>query len=431
MRYAAEDVIARLIPPRLTASAQSADPVADQASGPAHPALWAPLAQQPPLCLTQTPSSPLLSLTNDKSYFVPEPAVSFRISILGDVGNLGATTLSQRPSLRPSSKTANRGMQVNATVTSQQVAQRSKLSAAGRPQVPVTLPAAGSLTQSVSMMHSNIVPLQSRAQHNHGSKGVYNSLFDRSSRRSPPVPQLDSRQASSACNSRVQEQPEVSSSTDDVDSDLQQQQNSPSAPTGAGLWTRTTQLARLVSFPVRVTRAYYSYVPLGQQLYLNPQSVTTSMQTPKPAVAPHVGVDERSSTAAASTSQQAALSPTTAAATLSLAARAVQREPATALLSDALGEVVDSVVLQRKDQLGRLWMHRMPTYRARFQQIFFSALGQALPLSVPAPRQTVWDRQGKSIAPEIHVRRAEACAGSLLASHHLKDMLQVSSFVLL
>lgn len=422
MRCAAEDVIARLIPPQLPATAQSAESVADQASGPAHPALWAPLAQ-PPSCLSPSPSPSTVVLPNDKGDSVQEPAMSFCTSSLGNVAKLQAATLFQRPSLQPSSRTANRRWHSNGhkstTASFQQIAQRSPQPAGAHAQLPVIIPAIGSNLQSISMMHSNIVPLQSRARHSNGSKRVYNSLFDRSSRQTAPLQQLDSRQAGiRVCNSRVEDQFQSNVNTVvDTNSDPQQQPNTGSAATGARLWTRTTQLARLVSFPVRVTRAYYSYVPLGQQLYLNPQSVSTSIQTPPPLSGPYIGSGERPSAVDATPQQTDA--------TVNIASRAGQRQPAAASISDALSEVVDSVVLQRKVQLGRLWMHRMPTYRARFQQIFFNALGQALPMSVPA--QTVSDRhvQGKAIAPEIHVRRAEACAGSLLASHHLQDMLKV------
>lgn len=428
MRCAAEDVIARLIPPQLAATAQSAEQVADQASGPAHPALWAPLAQQPPSCHTPSPSPSAFPLPNDTADPVQEPAISLCTSSVGDVEKLQAATLFQRPSLQLSLRTANRRWhssgQRSSTGSFQQVAQRSTQSAGAHAQLPVIIPAIGSNPESISMMHSNIVPLQSPACRGNGSKRMYNSLFDRSSRQTAPLQQLDSRQAGiRVCNSRVQDQFQSSVSTVDVDSAPEQPPNT-GAATGARLWTRTTQLARLVSFPVRVTRAYYSYVPLGQQLYLNPQSVSTSIETPQPPSGPPIGSGERPSPAAGTTPQQAAT-------TAHLALRAVQRQPDAASIPEALSDVVDSVVLQRKVQLGRLWMHRMPTYRARFQQIFFNVLGQALPLSMPA--QTVSDRhvQGKPIAPEIHVRRAEACAGSLLASHHLQDMLKVCSLVLL
>ena len=425
---AAEDVIARLIPPRLAACAQSADHLADQASGPAHPALWAPLAQQPPSCLTPSPSPPALSAATDQDCFVEDPSLSFCpiSSGLGDMGQLQAEALSNCPSLPSTFNGINDDMW--------QLGQHSNLSAATNAHVPSTIPAVGSYRRRMPMMHSNIVPLQSLVWRSKGSKRMYNSFFD-SSRRAAPL----RRAASSTCNHRDQQELATGSGSGDIDSNIQQQQQQQDGPNvpGTRLWTRTARLARMVSFPVRVTRAYYSYVPLGQQLYLNPQSVTTSMQSPHQAMGVHVGSNGTTSSAVASAAEGAS-APAVPGATMHADSRvAQQQQPTAASVSDAVTDMLDSIVLQRREQLGRLWMHRMPTYRARFQQIFFSALGQALPLPLPSLHSPdegqeashCSSSQHKPIAPEIHVRRAEACAGSLLASHHLKDMLKVCSLL--
>ena len=443
---AAEDVIARLIPPQLAASsAQSADQTADHdhASGPAHPALWAPLAQQqqPSTCPTPPPTSPTLTIPSHQDGAVQQPSVPFctMSSSLDVVVQLPATSPFSCPSLPARFRTVAGSLHASrrsSTLgTSKQLAQ---LSATANVQPPSTIQAVGSHRQSMPTMHSNIVPLRGLLRGQNGSKHLYNSLSDKSLRGASV--QLDGQQAEcSVCDITAQGYGS-GSSTGDLHSahhhhhhhhhhqqqQQQQQQAAPNMP-GTGLWTQTSRLARLVSFPVRVTRAYYSYVPLGQQLYLNPQSVTTSIRNPHRSLStPRVGIGDFSSSAARATAESAA------AAFPAAITPVAQQQPATALISDAVSDMVDSVVLQRREQLGRLWMHRMPTYRARFQQIFFGALGQALPVPLPslasqAP-QAEGDscRQGRPIAPQIHVRRAEACAGSLLASYHLEDMLQVS-----
>ena len=97
---------------------------------------------------------------------------------------------------------------------------------------------------------------------------------------------------------------------------------------------------------------------------------------------------------------------------------------------------MDIVVQQRREQLGRLWMHRMPTYRARFHQIFYAALSLPLPQTAEdqLPAQDISTTRGvalsRPIAPEVHVIRAETCA-RLLNPQHLKDMLQVLLCLLL
>ena len=447
---AVEDVIARLIPPQLAASsAQSADQVADhdQASGPAHPALWAPLAQQqqqqPAPCPTPPPTSPNVSAPGHPDGAVQEPSVPFctMSCSLDDVVQLQATALFGCPSLPARFRAVDGSLRASRrSSTHGPPKQLAQLSGIKNVQPSTTILAGGSHRQSMPTLYSNIVPLQGLVRGHSGSKRLYNSLSD-NSRHGASV-QHDSRQAACSVYDITAQGYGSGSSTDDLHSDFQQQQQqqrwqqqqqqqrqqqaAPNAPS-TGLWTQTSRLARLVSFPVRVTRAYYSYVPLGQQLYLNPQSVSTSIQDPhRPLGTPRIATGNSSSSAAGATAESA---PASFPAAISPSS---EEQPATALIPDAVSDMVDSVVLQRREQLGRLWMHRMPTYRARFQQIFFGALGQPLPVPLPslahqAPQPDGdSSRLGRPIAPQIHVRLAEACAGSLLASHHFKDMLKVS-----
>lgn len=447
---AAEDVIARLIPPQVaTATAEAAGQVAEheQVSSPAHPALWAPLAQplQPPFRPSPHPAPPNLLAPSHQDGAAEEPLAPFctTSSSLGDVGQLQAAAPVGRPSLPPRFRGAHgawHAHRYNSTPGgSKQLAQQTKLSAVGNVQLPPLVSAVGSDRQSTPTLRSNIVPLRGLARGHNGSKRMYNSLFDNS--RFAASVQHDSRQAAcSPCKSTAQD---FDSSGGDMEGSekqnrwqqqqqqQQEQQNAPTTP-GTGLWMQSSRLARLVSFPVRVTRAYHSYVPLGQQLYLNPQSVTAFMQNPHQSLGNHATSTGFSSstpdTAAAATETASATSAVPAAVAVSPASRvAASEQPAAASVSDAVTDVVDSVVRQRREQLGRLWMHRMPTYRARFQQILFTALGQAVPALVPQapPAKAQSGRQSRPIAPEIHVRQAQACAGHLLASHHLKDMLQV------
>ena len=445
---AAEDVIARLIPPQLAASsAQSQDQSADhdQSSGPAHPALWAPLAQQrqPSTCPTPLPTCPTLPAPRHRDSSVQAPSVPcFTISSnVDDVGQLQAAALlgcsRPPPRFQAIDGSLHASRHSSALGSIKQLALRS---AATDAQPPFAISAVGLHRQSMPTLQGNIVPLRGLVQGHNGSKRLYNSLSE-SSRRAASV-QLDNRQAACrVCDITVHET-ESNSRTDDLHSvfqqhrrqhrqrqqQQQQQQQQPAltAPM-TGIWTQTSRLARFVSFPVRVTRAYYSYVPLGQQLYLNPQSVTTSIQDPDQSLGSCVASDECSASAAAAAAT--VLAPATSPAAMHPAS---DEQFATSSISEAVTEVVDSVVLQRREQLGRLWMHRMPTYRARFQQIFFGAVGQALPMPLPALAyqasqfEAESGRQGRPIAPEIRVHRAEACAGNLLASHHLKDMLKVS-----
>ena len=348
---------------------------------------------------------------------------------LDDVGQMQEAAPFGCPSLPPRFKTADGSLcarQGSALGSSKQLAQ---LSATAVRKPPSTFSAVGFDRHSMPTLHSNIVPLQGLGRGHNGSKRLYNSLSDNSRRAASA--QLDSQKAAcSVCNITAQGHGSGSSTGllhgDSQQHQQQQQQQqqhaAPSAPS-TGLWTQTSRLARLVSFPVRVTRAYYSYVPLGQQLYLNPQSVTTSIQDLGQSLASNGYLPSAAAAA------EAASPPSTLPAAILSASK---QQPATASVSDGVSEVVDSVVLQRREQLGRLWMHRMPTYRARFQQILFGALGEALPLALPThgPQASRFHgdsgRQGRPIAPHIRVRRAEACAGSLLASHHLTDMLKVS-----
>ena len=291
---AAEDVIARLIPPQLAASsAQSQDQSADhdQASGPAHPALWAPLAQQrqAPTCPAPLPTCPCptLSAPRHRDGSVQAPSVPFFTisSNVDDVGQLQAAALlgcsSPPPRFQAIDGSLHASRHSSALGSIKQLAQRS---AATDAQPPFAISAVGLHRQSMPTLHGNVVPLQDLVQGHKGSKRLYNSL-SKSSRRAASV-QLDNRQAAcSVCDITVHET-ESNSSTGDLHGvfqqhrrrqhrQRQQQQPALTAPM-TGIWTQTSQLARLVSFPVRVTRAYYSYVPLRQQAYCSRDSCAPS-----------------------------------------------------------------------------------------------------------------------------------------------------------
>ncbi|KAA6417845.1 MAG: lipase class 3 family [Trebouxia sp. A1-2] len=295
-----EDVVTRLLPPRPATTAQSADQSADQAAGPAHPALWASLADN-----------------------------------FSSSSEAGAALVS--PPSSPSSC--------------------SSFSSEGGPLFPPTL--------------SQEAGLQKKS---HGSLVLPTAAAAVS-------PQL-------------------------------------------GIWNRTAQLARLVSFPVRATRAYYSYVPLGQQLYLNPQTVATSLHPDAPAADPssHPNLPPLPA-------DEGVLSPGASAHSVPdnrLDEGIGQPDDSPLEKAAAVVEVMDSVVQQRREQLGRLWMHRMPTYRARFHQIFYAALSLPLPHLAPAVDGASEDNVlvlSRPIAPEVHIVKADTSA-SLLSPHHLKDLLQ-------
>ncbi|KAL0028002.1 hypothetical protein WJX79_009904 [Trebouxia sp. C0005] len=148
--------------------------------------------------------------------------------------------------------------------------------------------------------------------------------------------------------------------------------------------------------------------------YLVPEDVVTRLLPPRPA------------TTAQSADQSAdqAAGPAHPALWASLAdnfSSSSEAEKAAAVV-----EVMDSVVQQRREQLGRLWMHRMPTYRARFHQIFYAALSLPLPHLAPAVDGASEDNVlvlSRPIAPEVHIVKADTSA-SLLSPHHLKDLLQ-------
>ncbi len=280
---------------------------------------------------------------------------------------------------------------------------------------------------------NNIVPLQASAQRSSGSKLLYNNIVSSSSTVTVSSASSTDRSqpSNTACTNSDQPVVETDSNTT-VPTSVQppQQQQFPANMPGRGIWNRTAQLARLVSFPVRATRAYYSYVPLGQQLYLNPQMVATSLDPDAPAADPssHPNLPPLPA-------DEGALSPSAPADSMPdnrLDGRTAQPDESPLEKAAAVVEVIDSVVQQRREQLGRLWMHRMPTYRARFHQIFYAALSLPLPHLAPAANHT--SRQeglehnvtvlSRPIAPEVHVVKADTCA-SLLKPHHLKDLLQV------
>lgn len=198
------------------------------------------------------------------------------------------------------------------------------------------------------------------------------------------------------------------------------------SPLGKAFWDRTAQLARLVSFPLRVSQAYYSYVPLGRQLYLEPQAVSSSLHSP---VAPQDVPAPRPA------------SPVGPAPTAGERQQSSSRSPAsvsqdTAVINSGVSNTcggLDVLVQRRRELLGRLWMHRMPTYRARLQQILFAAMGQTIPeasmLWVPTlepSADAAAEAAGSPIAPQLQLARAETSAFALLSSSHLTDMLKVS-----
>ena len=271
---------------------------------------------------------------------------------------------------------------------------------------------------------NNIVPLQARALGSFDSKPT--SLLTTNLVHLPgDSSDRIAQQINTACTTSDQQAPHAFEDLHSTPASMQQQaQWRSNLNSGTGIWTRTAQLARLVSFPVRATRAYYSYVPFGQQLYLNPQAVATTLEAP---------AHSRRAVAASATAGSAAM-----------ATVATPAEPAAAVLAAAttdhlqnsngeadaapaaLSDLLDVVVQQRREQLGRLWMHRMPTYRARFQQILFAALGLPLPdSSQTTSSQAEAVTLSKPIAPVIHVIKAETSCKAL-TSQHLKGILQVT-----
>ena len=187
-----------------------------------------------------------------------------------------------------------------------------------------------------------------------------------------------------------------------------------------GFWRCTVQLARLVSFPLRMSRAYNSYVPVGQQLYLEPQAISSTLRPPPPQ-------PDAASTSAETLIQQAR----------ELTHVAGEHSAASSSSSSSSSNNIDVVVQRRKELLGRLWMHRMPIYRARMQQILYGALGLAIPeasllwepLIQPAPAGKAMpaavQSAGSHVAPQVEVLRAEIAACALLGSNHFKQAFKV------
>ncbi len=413
---AAEDVITRLLPSQPAIPAQSADQSADQAAGPAHPALWASLADnsssssEAGAALVSPPSSPssCSSSSSEEDSLGPFPAMA------------PCSSPQLPPRFRQSSQTHS--LQKKSHVRRM----LSTATAAVSPQL-----SAVSSTAPFPKAFNNIVPLQASAQRSSGSKHLYNNIVSSSSTMTVSSASSTNRSqlSNTACTNSDQPVIETDSNTIVPSSAQQlQQQQFPANMSGRGLWSRTAQLARLVSFPVRATRAYYSYVPLGQQLYLNPQMVATSLDPDAPAADPSSNHNLLPLPA-----DEGALSPGASADSVldnRLDAAIAQPDDSPLEKAAAVVEVIDSVVQQRREQLGRLWMHRMPTYRARFHQIFYAAV--SLPLPHLAPADGASHQEGsqhnvlsRPIAPEVHVVKADTCA-SLLKPHHLKDLLQVT-----
>lgn len=417
-----EDVITRLLPPQPATTAQPADQSADQAAGPAHPALWASLADNSSSSSTSEAGAALLSPPSSPS------SCSSSSSEEDSLGPFRAVAPCSSPHLPPrfrqSSHTQPRsGLQKN----SHGSLVLSTSAAAVSPQL-----SAVTSTASFPKALNNIVPLQASARRSSGSKLLYTNIVSSSS--TVTVSSASSTGRSQPSNTACTNNDQLVIGTDSnttVSSSAQQpqQQQFPANIPGRGLWNRTAQLARLVSFPVRATRAYYSYVPLGQQLYLNPQTVATSLDPDAPAADPswHPKLPPLPA-------DEGALSPGASADSVPdnrLDGRVAQPDDSPLEKAAAVVEVIDSVVQQRREQLGRLWMHRMPTYRARFHQICYAALSLPLPHLPPAadgacrqegPQDDVVVLS-QPIAPEVHVVKADISA-SLLNPHHLKDLLQ-------
>ena len=232
----------------------------------------------------------------------------------------------------------------------------------------------------------------------------------------------------SSSNSSIPHQPAPSShsSSSNISSspngDRQPQAEAVTEDGSPGFWGRTAQLAHLVSFPLRISRAYYSYVPVGRQLYLEPQAVSTTLQPPTAHTDP------------AGVSVQVQLSSTS-----QTAAAGARVDTASTGSSNVGSSSFDGVVQQRKELLGRLWMHRMPTYRARMQQILYAAVGHHIPEasllwdpviqpSPDAPTSAAAAQLSRShVAPRLELARAEIPACALLGSNQFKHILKVCS----
>ncbi|DBA88587.1 TPA: hypothetical protein ACH3X1_004236 [Trebouxia sp. C0004] len=411
-----EDVITRLLPPQPATNAQSADQSADQAAGPAHPALWASLADnsssEADTALVSPPSSPssCSSSSSEEDSVGPFPAVA------------PCSSPHLPPRFRQSCHTQPRsGLHKKSY--------RSLVLSTATAAVSPHLSAVTSIAPFPKAFN-NIVPLQASAQRSSSSsKLLYNHILSSSS--TLTVSSASSTDRSRPSNTACTNNDLETDSDDAVSSSAQQpqQQQFPTNVPGRGIWNRTAQLARLVSFPVRATRAYYSYVPLGQQLYLNPQMVATSLD-PDASAADHSSHPNLPPPPA----DEGALSPGAPAKSVAgkrLDGGVAQPDDSPLEKAAAMVEVIDSVVQQRREQLGRLWMHRMPTYRARFHQILYAALSLPLPHLPPAaPGASHHEGSqhhvvvlSRPIAPEVHVVKADTCA-SLLNPHHLKDLLQ-------
>ena len=233
--------------------------------------------------------------------------------------------------------------------------------------------------------------------------------------------------ARSSNNSSLPHQPAPSSSSrssisSSPNGDRQSQAEAVAEDGSPGFWGRTAQLAHLVSFPLRISRAYYSYVPVGRQLYLEPQTVSTTLRPPTAHTDP------------AGVSAQVQLSTTS-----QTAAADARVDTASTGSSSGGSSSFDGVVQQRKELLGRLWMHRMPTYRARMQQILYAAVGHHIPEasllwdpviqpSPDAPASAASAQLSRShVAPRLEVARAEISACALLGSNQFKHILKVCS----
>lgn len=458
-----EDVITRLLP---SAAAQAVSEAANvaavpvaatQAAGPAQPALWATLARQ---SASSSPSSPSTSSSSSSSPSSVLPPSPWDLPDIADVtsssfssqsiwkASLAAASPGGKSSSSSSSSFDDDGM-TDATQTVQSpkrpvlpprfrpsvrfaTSNRSKQYSQGRWQQPARQLQHNYLEQSAPtpvlaakpVASNNIVPLQARALGSFDGKPT--SLLTTSLVRLPgDSSDRIAQQTNTACTTNAKQAQHALEDLHSSPASIQQQaQWRSNLNSGTGIWTRTAQLARLVSFPVRATRAYYSYVPFGQQLYLNPQAVATSLEPPshsRPAAA------AAASTTTGSAAMAASASPAEPAAAVSAATTAdhLQNSKGEADAAPAaLGDLLDVVVQQRREQLGRLWMHRMPTYRARFQQILFAALGLPLPdSSQKTSSQAEAVTLSKPIAPVIHVIKAETSCKAL-TSQHLKGILQ-------
>lgn len=432
----AEDVVTRLLPsqqmPALNkAAASEGEPTA---AAPAdqmfshHPALWESLA---------SPADPSPHSQHPPVNVLPTEQHSPATSQPGAMQLLEASRSSSMHA-RPHAVSSTRS-----AVPTQSQAENSRQRQQHLPQPAA--PSSASLNRSMPGAMNNILPwrrkehyaeLMSRGRnHAHGRPADQEGHCNNIGRMESVLSQTckgnslttsGNRHSSGSNSSTVSSsgsasQPVLSSPTDSThNAEDQSQPGAASTDEAApGFWSRTAKLAHLVSFPIRMSRAYYSYVPVGRQLYLQPSGLTSTLHA-----------------AAAGTAEvpAQAQSPVAANMETKLGSSTINADG-----NSSSSSKQDAVVQRRKELLGRLWMHRMPTYRARIQQILYAALGQDIPEAsmgwdpvihpIPASAQTHSPVQlaRRPVAPKLEVMRAETSTCALLGSNHFKEVLKVAA----